>query len=214
MIFDIVQTKTSFDMHWAILDGEENLAEAESPFMPNMFLAEVRSPSSLRKLIYDPNNTSYGTSLTDRLTFRVFDKDHYIGYIVGRTQKVKQFLGSYPYYEYVEDGVTYLVYEVGFGHKGLYLCFYRDNQLFCVVEKDLITVNFRDRYKCYLLESALLPVVATFVIYYDVVSYGDFMNIAVYSRSKSVVNTYQKELKKKFDPAFIPRIKAMDGISD
>ena len=148
------------------------------------------------------------------MTFRVFDKDHYIGYIVGRTQKVKQFLGSYPYYEYVEDGVTYLVYEVGFGHKGLYLCFYRDNQLFCVVEKDLITVNFRDRYKCYLLESALVPVVATFVIYYDVVSYGDFMNIAVYSRSKSVVNTYQKELKKKFDPAFIPRIKAMDGISD
>lgn len=214
MIFDIVQTRTNFNMSWDILENGNKTADAEAPFMPNMFLAEVRPPFDLRKIINDPSDTSYGTSLTDRLTFRIFDKDHYVGHIVGRTQKVKQFLGSYPYYEYVDNGVTYLVYEVGFGHKGLYLCFYRNDQLFCVVEKELVTVNFKDKYTCYLAEPSLLTIVATFVIYYDVVSYGDFMDVAVYSRKKSVVNTYQKELKKKFDPTFIPKIKEMEGIAD
>ena len=214
MIIDIIQTRTSFDMRWDIQTKKESIAEAEAPFMPNMFIAEVRTPAGLRKIIHDPSDTTYGTSLTDRLTFRIFDKEQYIGHIVGRTQKVKQFLGSYPYYEYMDNGVKYQVYEVGFGHKGLYLCFYRENQLFCIVEKDLVTVNFRDCYKCYLLEDSLLPIVATFVIYYDVVSYGDFMNVAVYSKRKNVVNTYQKELKSKFDPAFIDRIKALERVVD
>ncbi len=214
MICDIVQTKTNFDMKWTILSKGDNIAEAEAPFMPNMFIAEVRTSLGLRKIIHDPNDTSFGNSLTDRLTFRVFDKNHYIGHIVGRTQKVKQIFGSYPYYEYVDNGVTYLIYEVGFGQKGLYLCVYQDEQLLCIIEKELVTLNFRDKYKCYLSEPTLLPILVAFVIYYDAVNYGDFMNISAYSKSRSVVNTFQKELKEKYDPTFIPRIKAMHGIVD
>lgn len=214
MIADLIQTRTNFNMSWEILCGGSKIAEAEAPFLPNMFLSEIRLPGAVRKLIFDPNDTSFGKSLADRLTFRVYDRDHVIGSIAGRTHMVKKFFGSYPYYEYMENGETCLVYEVGFGMKGLYLCFYKNDRLFCIVEKELTTVNFKDKYKCYLENEADLPVVAAFVIYYDVVSYGDFMDMAVYSRKKSVVNTHQKELKEKYDPAFIPRIKKMEGIYD
>ncbi len=214
MIADIIQTKTNFNLSWNILCNGTVIADAEAPFMPNMFLSEIRLPGEIRKLIYDPSDTSYGKTLQDRLAFRVFDKDHYIGSIAGKTQMVKKFFGSYPYYEYQENGEIYQVYEVGFGMKGLYLCFYKDGHLICTVEKELTTVNFKDKYKCYLADDAYLTVVATFVIYYDTVSYGDIMDLAVYSKKKSVVNTYQKALKEKYDPEFIPRIKAMHGIYD
>lgn len=214
MIMDIIQTKTNFSLAWDMISRGEKIADAEAPFMPNMFLAEVRLPGDLRKLIFNPNDTSHGSSLKERLTFRVYDKDHEIGSIAGRTQKGKKLFGGYPYYEYIENGETYQVYEVGFGMKGLYLCFYKNDSLFCIVEKELTTVNFKDKYKCYMADDSHLSVVAAFVIYYDTVSYGDILDMAVYSRKKAVVNTYQKELKARFDPDFIPRIKAMEGMTD
>lgn len=214
MTIDLVQTRTNFSMFWEISDASGVIAEAEAPFMRNMFLAEVRTPDAIRKIIHNPNDTSFGKSITDRVTFRIYDQDHYIGHILGKTQKVNRFLGSYPYYEYVDNEETYCIYEVGFGSKGLYLCFYRGDELLCIVEKELVTVNYRDRYKGYFADKALLPIVTTFMIYYDVVSYGDFLDVAVFSRKKSVVNTFQKELKKKYDPNFVPRIKEMDGIID
>ena len=214
MIMDIIQTKTNFSLAWDMISWGEKIADAEAPFMPNMFLAEVRLPGDLRKLIFNPNDTSHGSSLKERLTFRLYDKDHEIGSIAGRTQKGKKLFGSYPYYEYIENGETYLVYEVGFGMKGLYLCFYKNDSLFCIVEKELTTINFKDKYKCYMADDSHLSVVAAFVIYYDTVSYGDILDRAVYSRKKEVVNTYQKELKARFDSDFIPRIKAMEGMTD
>lgn len=214
MIMDIIQTKTNFNLAWDVISRGKKIADADAPFIPFMFLAEVRLPDDLRKLIFNPNDTSHGTSLRDRLTFRLYDKDHEIGSIAGRTQKVNKLFGSYPYYEYVENGETYLVYEVGFGMKGLYLCFYKNDSLFCIVEKELTTVNFKDKYKCYMTDDRYLSVVTAFVIYYDTVSYGDILDKAVYSRKKAVVNTYQKELKAKFDPNFIPKIKALEGIDE
>ena len=208
MIFDIIQTKTSFNMEWRAQAGDVVIAQAEAPFMPNMFLAEVRCDGEIRKIINDPSDKSFGTSLIDRLTFRIYDADRYVGFIRGNTKRVKGFFASYPYYEYVDGDVTYTMYEVGFGSKGLYLCIYRDEELLAVVEKDLVTVNFADKYICYLSDESQALIVTTAVIYYDVVSYGDFMNIAVYSKKKSVVNTYQKELKAKFDASFIDKVKA------
>lgn len=214
MIVDINQTRTNFSMAWEVSHKDTKIAEVEAPFMPNIFIAEIRLSNAIRKLIYEPSNTSYGEKLEDRLAFRVFDKDHYIGFIVGKNKMVKKLFGSYPYYEYMENDVLYEIFEVGFGRKGLYLCFYRNNQLFCIVEKDITTVNYKDHYTCYLSDSADLPVVTAFVTYYDVTQYGDLFEVSLYSRKTAVVNTYQKELKAKFDPSFITRIKAMDGIID
>ena len=101
MIADLIQTRTNFNMSWEILCGGSKIAEAEAPFLPNMFLSEIRLSGAVRKLIFDPNDMSFGKSLTDRLTFRVYDRDHVIGSIVGRTHMVKKFFGSYPYYEYM-----------------------------------------------------------------------------------------------------------------
>lgn len=214
MIIEIHQTKTNFSMSWEISRRGKKIAEAEAPFMPNIFIAEVKIPDATRKLIYEPSNTSYGQSLVDRLAFRLFDKDHYIGYITGKNKIIKKLFASYPYYEYVENDALYQVYEVGFGRKGLFLCFYRDDRLFCIVEKELTTINHKDHYTCYLTNPEYLPVISSFVIYYDVTQYGDFFEITMYSKKTAVVNTYQKELKAKFDPNFIPKIKALEGIDE
>lgn len=211
MIVQINQTRTSFNMNWEILAGGEKIAEAEAPFLPNMFIAEIRNESFLRKLSFNPRDTSHGKSLAERMSFRVLDSNHEVGFIRGQNKMLKKLFASYPYYVYEDSGVTYSVYEVGFGNKGLYLCFYKDEELFCIVEKDLVTINYQDKYTAYLMDDTLLPIVGTFVIYYDVVSFGDFMEISVHSKKKSVVNTYQKELIAKYDETFIPKVKAMEN---
>lgn len=214
MIVDVIQTKTNFDLEWDILCENKQIAKAQAPFLLGVFIAEIKYGENLRKLYYNPKNTTYGSSIVDRQTFRVFDHNKCIGSILGKNKMIKKFLASYPYYEYVDNGETYLVYEVGFGKKGLYLCFYKNDELICICEKDQVIVNYQDKYRCYFEDEQYLMIVATFVIYYDTIKYSDFMKISLFSRKETLVNTYQEELKAKFDPAFIPKIKAMHGIYD
>lgn len=211
MILNILQTKTNFDMEWRIESNNQPILLASAPFVKGKF--EVNIQSALLpevRLYFNPSDTTWGSKLIDRLSFKILNGTDKIGSLVGQTKKVG-FLKSYPYYLICYNGSTYYGYEVGFGAKGLYLCVYKDAHLIAIVDKKLRVVNFKDTYTAYLEDDHETLIVSLFVIYYDVTAYGDLMEIAVHSTNEKRVNTFQKELLAKYDPAFIPRIKAMEA---
>lgn len=210
MIVSVNQVKTGFDLSWEMLCRGRKIAEAEAPFLPDVFIAEIRRDGGLLKLVFDPEDTSFGTSLADRFSFRLYDERDYIGSFVGKTRKGKSLFSAISYYEIRFRGESYLGYETGFGHKGLYLCLYRGDELLGIIEKELVTENFRDRYQCYLADESTLDLALAFTLYYDTARFSDLGNLAVRARRKDVINTVQKEQREKFDPDFIPRIKAME----
>lgn len=215
MILNIQQTKSNFHMEWiAQRTTGELFSKVEAPFVTGKFEAFAAfSDATQLKLYYNPYDTSMGTALKDRLSFKVLQEGCFLGKILGKTKSVG-FLKSYPYYEITFDNEVYYVYEVGFGSKGLYLCVYKGDMLIAIVDKALRVINYKDSYVAYLLNEQYAKIVTAFVVYYDVTAYGDLMQIALLSVKERRVNTVQKDLIEKFDPNFIPRIKAMEGIVD
>ncbi len=194
-------------MSWTVSSGGRQIAKVESPFESGMFRAKIAYESGQTQVLYyNPSDTTWGKKLADRLSFKLFENAEAIGFMVGRTKKTG-FLRAIAYYEFVYYNDTYSVYEVGLGKNGLFLCFYRGEQIVAIVEKELRVVNYRDKYTAYMLDDALFCQVLPFVIYYDVTAYGDVMEHSVYSVKEKRVYTKQKELIEKFDRSFIDAVK-------
>jgi len=215
MILEINQIKTNFNMEWIVLKRDEMFCKAVSPFEKGLFRTNIHySDGRIQSTCYNPSDTSYGSKIADRLSFKVFDNETHVGHIVGRTQKTGKFLCAYPYYEFIYHGEEYRGYEIGFGGKGLFICLYKNDKLLAIVDKRLRVINFKDIYTAYIENSQFASVLIPFILYYDVTAHGDVMEIALLSVQEKRVNTIQKELIVKYDPDFIPRIKAMDGITE
>ena len=215
MILNIQQTKSNFHMEWVAqrLNGEL-FSKVDAPFVTGKFEAFASFfDASQLTLYYNPYDTSMGTALKDRLSFKILKNGTFQGKILGKTKSVG-FFKSYPYYELTFDNEVYYGYEVGFGSKGLYLCIYKGETLIAIVDKALRVINFKDSYVAYLLDEQFAKLVTAFVVYYDVTAYGDLMQIALLSVKEKRVNTVQKDLIEKYDATFIPKIKEMEGIID
>lgn len=209
MIVEIVQTKSNFDMLWEVREKNHPIGACASSFEQGRFCVNVNlSGFKPTKLYYNPADITWGSRLSDRLSFKIFREDEKVGTIVGRTKKTA-FLKAYAYYDFVLDSKQYYGYEVGFGRDGLFLCVYHEEKLIAIVEKSLRVVNFKDKYTAYVENPADLNTVLLLSIYYDATAYGDVMEIAVASIKEKHVNTVQKELKDKFNSDFISKIKDM-----
>lgn len=214
MIVDIEQLKTNFDMSWIAKTGSSVISRAEAPFIKGKFQVKIAvSAEEQLDLYYNPMDTTWGTKLSDRLSFKLFKGTELIGKIVGKTKKIG-LMKSYAYYEFLIGNDYYYGYEVGFGKAGLYFCIYHENNLIAIVEKMLRVVNYQDHYRVYMVSSDDLKIVFPFVVYYDVTSYGDIMEVAVKSVKVKYVKTIQKALIEKYNPDFIAKIKRMDGIKE
>ncbi|HBM98603.1 MAG TPA: hypothetical protein DD413_04185 [Ruminococcus sp.] len=215
MIFEIQQVKTNFNMVWMAEQAKKSIATAICPFEKGQLNIVIDYFDKDRfSLTYNPNDGSLGTSLLDRLSFKLIHSENVVGSIVGKNQKVKGFLQSYPYRVMNFQDINYYLYEVVFGNDGLYLCIYKDDQLIAISEKDLKVVNFQDHYTVYALNEDDLKIIMPLIMHYDITAHGDMMEIAVRSVKKKKVNTIQKELIAKFDSAFIAAIKQRDGVVD
>ena len=211
MILNIRQTKNYIDMEWLVTDTSEELYTlVKAPFATGKFQADAFfKDKSQYTLYYNPTDAAWGNKLKDRLSFKILQDGNYLGAVVGQTKKLG-FLKSYAYYEFTFNNEVYYGYEVGFGFKGLYLCIYKGEQLIAVVDKTVTVVNFKDCYTAYMLDEQYAKLVVLFVVYYDVIVYGDPREIALLSVQQRTVNTIQKELIAKYDPDFIAKIKAME----
>ena len=207
MIFDLEQVNTNFDRSWfGVKDGHAFLV-ALSPFEKGRLRVKIDYPKDKHQVLcFDPLDTKEERMLSDRLSFKVYEEDERKGMIVGKTKSCKGFLQSYSYLALAYGEKNYYLYEVGFGHKGLYLCVYQEDHLIAIADKALVVKNYHDMYKIYAEDEANLQAILPLLLYYDLITHGDFMEVSLYSKKKKVVNTIQKELKEKYDPAFIERI--------
>ena len=208
MIATLKQLGTGREISYIVTDNHDHLfCEIEAPFSTQSFYANFYYEGQRRqKLYYNPTDTQFGARLSDRLSFKLFEDEEWVGTLIQKTQKTKGFLQSYPYYQIDIEDRMYRGYEVGFGRKGLYLCFYQNDECLSVVEKELVTRQYQDIYHLYMLSEATLPALLPFLVYYDMTKYGDIGEYSLHSYKKTTLNTIQKELIKKYDPDFIQRV--------
>ena len=212
MIVNILQTKTSFDMEWrAQAKGGRTVSVGKSPFEKGVLRVEIDYMSRFAKttLYFNPSDTTWGSSLTERATFKLMENGERVGSICGKTKRVG-FLRAYAYYEVTYGNKAYSMYEVGLGSRGIFLCIYDGTEQVAMVEKKLQTVNYRDSYTAYLTSEEYLNIVIPTTIYYDITMFGDQMEYSVADKKQVRKNTLQKEVLEKYDSTFIPKIVAME----
>ncbi len=213
MQLSIQQTKTNFNMAWEVLDKDnQRYAFIDAPLAMGYFEATaVFRNHTPKRLYHNTHDKTWGSSVADRLNLKIFENQNdYVGTMEGVTEKIG-FLKSYIYHKIEYKGTVYSAYEVGFGNKGLYLCIYKGDKIIAIVNKKLRVINYKDSYVCYLENEEDADMVISYVVYYDMVSYGDWLDISLYSGEEKLVVTLQKELKAKFVADFIPKIIAQDG---
>lgn len=121
-------------------------------------------------------------------------------YYCGR--KGSNFLNGIYYWTFEHLGEKFLAYEVGFGRKGIYLCIWDENQLVAVVSKDVHTKRFESKYTIYAEDTISPELLSICSLYWDLTRYYPTTS----SEEFHTLNTWQKELKNKFDPNFIKKI--------
>lgn len=207
MIVRMEQEKTSLEFTYRFTQSNETICVAQSPFQMGKFDMYIRYvDGAVRQFHFD---SSVGDSLKERMSFKLFENGTRIGTFVGATKG--RFFSGYTYYELEYHGRTYALYAVGLGTKGLCLCLYEGDRLLAEAEKDMVVKNHQDTYTLYLESLADFPLLSAALLYYDVISYGDFMDLTVHSVKRTVAVTRNKELLAKYDPDFIAQIRAMDG---
>lgn len=124
------------------------------------------------------------------------------------TKKGSNFINGIYYWELHYKGDMYRAYEVGMKSKGIYLCVYKNNELVAIVSKAMKTKHFSGSYEIYAENDVLVEILLLLSSYWDVVRWADVESCSV----NHALNTWQKELKEKYDENFISAIKKKHGI--
>ena len=126
-------------------------------------------------------------------------------------KKGTNFLNGIDFWTITYQGREYTFYEVGKGHKGIYLCIWENENIVAISSKHTHSKHFGSEYDLYFENQALpLELVLSINLCWDLMRYWPDDSSEVWY----TLNTWQKELKNKYDPAFIPKIKELDRIAD
>ena len=215
MIVKIEEVRTPRLLTWFVkgIDSDESICIATCPVVSGEVNVEIGYDDNTfeQELRYNPNVSG---SLKERLLFKFYEKGNFISDVNFEYKKVKGFLQSYNYFSINYQGYKYSLYEVGFGSKGLYLCIYKDDELIATADKDLKVVNYKDTYTIYIKDRQYFRVCMPLIMHYEVTHNGNMTELAVRSVRRTKVNTVSKELRAKFDPEFIAKVKEMNNIRD
>ena len=159
-------------------------------------------------------NSKFGNRIQEGAVYKElcgdFSLDNRTGSIFYCGKKGSNFLNGIYFWSFVLNGEIYNTYEVGFGRKGIYLCVWKDDQLIAIISKKTHTKKFESNYSIYAENCQDFEFLIVINAYWDISRYF----ISSSGEEWHTLNTWQKELKNKYDTEFIPRIKAMDGITD
>lgn len=153
----------------------------------------------------------------NRLVCDVFLNDNLIGGIFQWLVVQKKILFipvGYDYYGLAFNDMNFQIFEVGLGGDQHYLCFYKDDKLISIVHKHMRVINNLDTFTAYLEDEEYLSAVCIFTLYLDELDYYNSNEVVVHKESNEEYISSNEELNKKFDPTFIPRIKAKMGMID
>ena len=139
--------------------------------------------------------------------------DYRIGKETGKIyycgKKGSNFLNGIYFWTFEMSNQIIEAYEVGFGRKGIYLCLWSDNKLIAIISKKLHNKNFESSYQLFAESADKMVLIIIAASFWDITRYF----VTASSEEWHTLNTWQKELKNKYDPTFIPRIKAIENIS-
>lgn len=202
MIFEFIQ-KTSYPLrtHEVLIDGVAN-AKAATAHLGQGVLNVGNdkyelSFEGLRSVNVTQNGSSFCT-ITPKLCV---------------TKKVLFIKTGYEYYEISTLEGFFTVYESGLGFNQHFYSLYRDGGVTAVIHKPDRVENFLDTYLCYLEDDSLFTVVCLYCLFLECAQYFDVDSFDNGINDTQTI-TAQQELKDKYDPSFIPRIKAKHGITD
>lgn len=211
MILEIKQIGTNRNLSWEAYENGNKFCETLLVRNGGWFSAVSQYADGSRpELYFNPTDTTWGSKMEDRFSYKIRNAGQRIGSIVGQNKKTG-FLKGYPYYRIELMGEEYLAYEVGFGKDGLFLCIHKNGETVAIVSKELVTVNFRDNYTAYLLDPQYAQIAVLFTLYYDLTKYADFNEVAVHSRKEVRVKSRDQELIEKYDPSFIEKVKTLSA---
>ena len=214
MIVEVEQYYTGKDMLWMFSRGDRSVCAALLPVVAGEFNVRFDfNGGDKLNLYYNPTDTRFGTSLRERLSYKVFEDERLVSIITNEYKKCKGLFQSYEYAVMEFNGDKYCLYEVGLWKDGLFLCLYQNDRLVAIAEKELTTVNFKGKYHVYIEDETCIEPLFLMMIRYDITKYAVFDEVAIHSKKIKLVKTVQKELNAKFDPEFIERVKAQEGIT-
>ncbi len=130
-----------------------------------------------------------------------------------KTKKVLFMQIDYEYYKFEIEGRCYQVFESGLGPGMHFYSMYEDGVVVGVIHKQDRIVNDLDHYTLYTEDEVAMKDLVVYTMFLASTEYFKTTD-AGYSIDDASVYTAQQELRDKYDPTFIPRIKAMDGIRD
>ena len=139
-----------------------------------------------------------------------FSLDNITGDIFYCGKKGSNFLNGIYFWSFVLNNEIYNAYEVGFGRKGIYLCVWKNDQLIAVISKKIHTKNFESNYSIYAENCQNFELLIIISAYWDISRYF----VSSSGEEWHTLYTWQKELKNKYDPEFIPKIKEIDKITE
>ena len=157
----------------------------------------------------------FGKSITSTA---LLDKNHnLIGSIVLKTSSNKGLKYYYKEIKYKSD--NYYAYEIGLGSEGYYTFLYKNNDVVGAISKDNIVHLNQDTYSLYSIEdNEVKTILIILMLRWDAqIAEGaadSVHNGEITGKRIECFVSPQKELKDKYDPEFIPRIKAQEGIMD
>lgn len=204
MIIRFEQTERLPERKHKILDNHENILGLG--WVPDIF-----------KGFFSYEGCEY-SSITQTISKAVFSKNGIeMGWITQCLEVTKKILflkTGYEYYKVLYDQKSYHLYESGLGKDKHFFSLYMNGCVLGVIHKDDLVKNYKNTYTLYANDENIMLVLLLCTIFLESTAFCD-RSSAVGNMSDNIpYYTRQKELKEKFDPAFIPRIKAMDGITD
>lgn len=117
-------------------------------------------------------------------------------------KKGSNFLNGIYFWVFKIDNQEYTAYEVGFGRKGIYLCIWHENQILAIVSKDVHTKRFESNYTIYAEDYFPVDLASVCSLFWDLSRYYPTSS----SEEFHTLNTWQKELKNKYDSDFLNRM--------
>lgn len=121
-------------------------------------------------------------------------------------------LKNYFYWTITYDNEYYKIFEVGRKSEGTFFCIYLDDWLVAMIRKDPVILGRSTQYEIYAEKGISKEMLLIINAYLDLTRYYPDPSKSPKSTERRI--TLQKELKEKYDPSFIPRIKTMEGIME
>lgn len=201
MIIDLNQILSIFNIDYEIVKDNNKLGDASLPKQFNQG-GEIKAKFLSREfsLIYDPERKNLEWNKVGHKKYEMLFKEEKPGILYQKTG----FTSQSGYFVFKYDGVKYKMYKVGL-ETGYAYPIYDGSQLVACIMADKSIFNDLNLYHIYALNKSYSYIATIFGLYLDActqLKYGPLITSPSFIAGKS--------LKKKYDPAFIEKIKNME----